>query len=123
MNVSFLGMYKVTQQTTIAMKKSISFLFVLFFVQQASAATFYDQLCEFNFNWKKYENRAPSGEARYFESDMNYIQAHLKSVIAILETNPVDALNSDQLESRTHLIQVLDKYRIDGRFPMNYYRS
>lgn len=105
------------------MKKIISSLLLLFFIQQASARSFYDQLCEFNFNWKKYENQAPKGEVRNFKSDQELIQAHLTSVLLILKSNSVPCLNSKQLTSRMHLIEVLDEYRVDGLFPMNYYRE
>jgi hypothetical protein len=104
------------------MKKLGTSILLLLFVQQLSAFTFYDQLCNFNFNWKKYELRAPVGEARHFNSDKEYIQAHLTCVLAILQSNPVDQLNAKQYNSRLHLIEVLDAYRLAGNFPMNYHR-
>ena len=104
------------------MKKLITSILLLFFVQQISALTFYDQLCNFNFNWKKYELQAPTGEARIFHSDKEYIQAHLACVLAILRSNPIDQLDAQQYQSRMHLIEVLDAYREAGNFPMNYYR-
>ena len=105
------------------MKIYITSLLLLLFVQQLAAATFYDQLCEFNFNWKKYESRAPLGEAMIFESDQAYVYAHLSSVLPILRTNPANHLTKAQFSSRMHLIEVLDGYRIARRFPINYHRT
>lgn len=105
------------------MKKLLNSALVLLFVQQLSARSFYDQLCDFNFNWKKYELLAPAGEAHAFTSDREYIQAHLGAVLGILRGNPVEQLNPQQYASRMHLIEVLDQYRAAGIFPVNYYRN
>ncbi|MFT5778527.1 MAG: hypothetical protein ACI837_001483, partial [Crocinitomicaceae bacterium] len=82
------------------MKKHFSILALLVLAQTASAETFYNQLCEFNSNWKNYEAQAPKGEARIFNSDRDYIQAHLSSVLPILRSNAVDHLSGDQLLTR-----------------------
>jgi antitoxin component YwqK of YwqJK toxin-antitoxin module len=111
------------QQKQVTMKKYIASILVMLFVQQVSATNFYEQLVEFNFNWAKYKEQAPNGEARNFDSDKDYVQAHLSSVIPILRSNPVDHLNEEQYTSRLHLIEVLDGYRIAGKFPINYYRE
>jgi antitoxin component YwqK of YwqJK toxin-antitoxin module len=105
------------------MKKYSTSILLLFFACQLSATTFFDQLCSFNFNWKKYELQSPTGEARHFNSDKEYIQAHLECVLAILRSNPVEQLNETQYNSRMHLIDVLADYRSRGIFPMNYYRA
>lgn len=105
------------------MKTYIPLFLLIVAVQQTSATTFYDQLYEFNFNWQKYEAQAPEGSARQFASEREYVQAHLSSVLPILRTNPVDHLNIEQLNSRLHLIEILDAYRIAGNFPINYYRQ
>lgn len=89
----------------------------------ASAGTFYDQLCEFNFNWKKYSMLAPQGEARKFETDADYVAAHLSCVVPILKTNAVDNLSAAQFNTRAHLIELLDAYRVAGQFPLNHYRA
>lgn len=104
------------------MKKILTSTLLLLFAFQLSATTFYEQLCNFNFNWKKYATQAPAGEAQNFSSDKEYIQAHLKSVLAILRSNPVDQLNAKQYNSRLHLIAALDEYRVAGIFPINYNR-
>lgn len=83
------------------------------------AVNFYDQLCAFNFNWKKYSHRAPEGPARIFQSDKEYIQAHLQNVLIILRGNPVSQFSETQLRSRMLLLQLLDEYRQEGRFPVN----
>jgi hypothetical protein len=104
------------------MKKiTVSILLVLF-VHQLSATTFYEQLCNFNFNWKKYALRAQPGEAQVFASDKQLIQAHLTNVLDILRSNPVSQLDASQYKTRMHLVGVLDGYRKAGIFPMNYYR-
>ncbi len=105
------------------MKIYIPVFLLIIVVQQATATTFYDQLCEFNFNWQKYAAQAPEGSARHFASEREYVQAHLSNVLPILRTNPVDHLNAELLNSRLHLIEVLDAYRIAGNFPINYYRQ
>lgn len=104
------------------MKKITTSVLLLLFVQQLSAFTFYDQLCNFNFNWKKYALQAPAGEQRQINSEQEYVQAHLGAVLTILRNNPVQHLDAQQLQSRLHLIEVLADYRADGIFPMNYYR-
>lgn len=105
------------------MKKAILTILVASAVMQVSAMTFFEQLCIYNPNWKKYELRAPVGNERYFPSDKEYIQAHLQSVLGILRTNPTDGFSAAQLSSRMQLITILDGYRVAGRFPMNYYRE
>lgn len=89
----------------------------------ASATTFYEQLCTYNFNWKKYSMIAPKGEARTFRTDAEYVQAHLSCVIPILKSNPTASLPAEQQTTRTELIALLDEYRLAGRFPLNHYRT
>ncbi len=105
------------------MKKSILTFLISCVVAQVSAITFFDQLCTYNPNWKKYESRAPVGNERYFASDKEYVQAHLQSVLGILRANPTEDLSASQLSSRIQLITILEGYRVAGRFPMNYYRE
>jgi antitoxin component YwqK of YwqJK toxin-antitoxin module len=88
----------------------------------ASATTFYEQLCDFNFNWKKYSMVAPKGEARTFETDADYVQSHLSCVIPILRANPTAQLNEEQLSTRRQMIETLDAYRLAKTFPLNHYR-
>ncbi|MEO5645183.1 MAG: hypothetical protein ABIQ40_18040 [Bacteroidia bacterium] len=103
------------------MKKLFTVTLLLFFVCQLSATTFYQQLCNFNFNWKKYAINPPAGEAQNFASDKELIQAHLGSVLSVLRSNSIAQLNVSQYNSRLHLINVLDEYRTAGKFPINYY--
>ncbi len=105
------------------MKKLIASALLVLFVHQLSAWSFYDQLCQFNFNWKKHTLRAPAGEAQHFYSDKEYVQAHLGCVLDILRSNPVHQLDAKQYASRLQLIELLDGYRIAGNFPINYYRE
>lgn len=90
---------------------------------QTSAMSFYEQLCQFNPNWKKYQQQAPKGEAIDFRSDKAYIAAHLESVLHILRNKKTTTLNEDQRNAREQLIEVLDSYRIMGKFPINYYKK
>lgn len=101
------------------MKKNLTILCLLLILQLATAANFYDQLCAFNFNWKKYSHRAPQGPARTFQSDKEYIQAHLQNVLTILRGNTTAHLDEAQRRSRMLLLQLLDDYRQAGRFPVN----
>lgn len=105
------------------MKKYIASVLMLLCVQHIYALTFYEQLCNFNFNWKKYALRAPAGEARHFNSDKEYVQAHLSCVLPILRSNSTAHLDDGQYRSRMHLIGLLDGYRKAGNFPVNYYRN
>ena len=105
------------------MKTIIISILLLGFAQQVAANNFFDQLCEFNPNWTKYEARIDNKEAIQFNSEAEYIQAHLSSVLVLLRSNPTGHLDASQLGSRFHLIEVLDGYRVAGRFPINYYRN
>ena len=103
------------------MKTIITSILLLGLSLQVSANSFFNQLCEFNPNWKKYETRIPDKEAINITSEVAYIQAHLSSVLSILRSNSTDHLTAKQLNSRTHLIEVLADYRAAGKFPINYY--
>ena len=105
------------------MKKLIPLLLVILFTQEINAHTFYEQLCKFNPNWKKYSSQAPKGKAKVFSSDKELIQAHLTNVISILKSNTVSHLDKEQMETRVHLIEVLNQYKDAGEFPQNYYRE
>lgn len=104
------------------MKKQFATFLLAISALSVSANTLFDQLCQFNFNWKKYALQAPAGEARVFHSDKEYIQTHLTNVLKILRSNPTEQLSKEQYHSRMHLIELLDGYRIAGNFPVNYYR-
>jgi hypothetical protein len=107
------------QSTPNSMKKSLRIIILVLLTQSAFATGFFDQLCAFNFNWKKYTAVAPSGEARFFHSDKEYVQAHLTCVLAVLRNNEINHLTTAQLRSRNHLLQLLDQYRLAGNFPIN----
>jgi antitoxin component YwqK of YwqJK toxin-antitoxin module len=104
------------------MKKIILLSLLFVSLHQISATTFYQQLCAFNFNWKHYPQLAPLGEAKHFDSDNEYIQAHLSCVIPILQHKQTNELTIAQRKSRKHLIGILDGYCKAGNFPINYYR-
>lgn len=103
--------------------KNLVLALSLFLVNQLNAATLYDQLCAFNFNWKNYESQAPKGPAVNFESDQAYVQAHLAAVLRVLKSNPTDHLNKVQHQSRKRMIHLLEDYCKVGNFPKNYYRE
>ncbi len=105
------------------MKKLTITLCLLTASLAASATTFYEQLCTYNFNWKKYSMVAPKGDARTFRTDAEYVQAHLSCVIPILKNNLTASLSAEQQTTRTGLIATLDEYRLAGRFPLNHYRT
>lgn len=90
-------------------------------MQQVSAKSYFEQLCEFNPNWKKYETHVSQKDAIHFSSEVEYIQAHLTSVLTILRSNSTHELSDDQLSSRLQLIEILDGYRQAGKFPINYH--
>ena len=87
------------------------------------ASTLFEQLCAFNPNWSKYKTAVPGENERVFLSDKQYIQTHLGFVLEVLRSADVAHLTSKQRTMRTHLITVLSDYRLQGTFPINYYRS
>ena len=105
------------------MKKYFASIALILLAQQLMAFNFFNQLCAFNSNWKKYEGRLPESSSRIFISDKEYIQAHINSVLEILNSNPVAHLTVAQYHSRKQLIALLDGYCMAGRFPINYYRN
>ena len=105
------------------MKKYLIILVSVLSTGTIQAKSLFQQLCEFNPNWKKYEKQAPNGEAISFRSDQNFVAEHLKHVLSVLKTNNTSLFNNEQLSSRKHLIEVLDQYRLRGTFPVNYYRE
>jgi antitoxin component YwqK of YwqJK toxin-antitoxin module len=86
------------------------------------AGTLFDQLCAFNPNWKKHASSVPAETERVFISDKQYIQTHLEFVIPILRQADTRGLSKKQRALRKHLIDVLSDYRLQGNFPVNYYR-
>lgn len=105
------------------MKKIILTSLVIGSVFFTHANSLFDQLVAFNSNWSQYENRVPNAEAVVYKNDQPYIQKHLENVLQILASNPTAHLSCEQLESRTHLTELLRDYREAGLFPMNYYRA
>jgi antitoxin component YwqK of YwqJK toxin-antitoxin module len=103
--------------------KTTFFLLLLGLSFSAQASTFFEQLCAFNPNWSKYKSLIPIESERVFLSDRQYIQSHLELVLQVLNSADLDDLNEDQLANRKHLIAVLSDYRLQGVFPINYYRS
>jgi antitoxin component YwqK of YwqJK toxin-antitoxin module len=101
------------------MKKLLPATLLLFIAANISATNFFDQLCTFNFNWEKYRNRVTAAPDRIFSSDKEYISAHLSTVLPVLYSNPTGGLTNAQLRSRMQLLQLLDNYRLAGRFPVN----
>ncbi len=90
------------------MRKIALIIFSLATIQSANAKSLYEQLCEFNFNWKKHSNVAPVGTAIDFVSDQKYVQTHLTYVLPILRANPTDEFTAEQKKTRLHLINILE---------------
>jgi antitoxin component YwqK of YwqJK toxin-antitoxin module len=99
------------------------FLLLLGFSFSSQANTLFEQLCIFNPNWSKYKQHVPIENERVFLSDKQYIQTHLELVLQVLKTSDLKYLNEDQLIMRKHLTEVLEDYRLQGVFPINYYRA
>lgn len=96
---------------------------MLGFSLSTHAGTLFDQLCAFNPNWNKYRSAVPDETERIFLSDKSYIQTHLGFVLEILRSADISKLSRKQVTMRTRLIEVLSDYRLQGNFPVNYYRS
>jgi hypothetical protein len=105
------------------MKKIFTTTFIVIAtILNCEARNLYDQLCEFNFNWKKYPMRAPIENQNNFSSDREYIQTHQAAVLTILRSNPTNHLSAEQKKNRLDLIEIFANYRNAGNFPINYYR-
>lgn len=103
--------------------KIILFLLTFGLGIAAHAGTLFEQLCAFNPNWNQYKHAVPVESERVFLSDKSYIQTHLELVTGILKSADLKDLDENQRAMRTHLIEVLSDYRLQGVFPVNYYRS
>lgn len=103
--------------------KTTIFLLLLGFSLSSQANTFFKQLCTFNPNWNNYQKHVPLENERVFLSDKQFVQAHLELVLRVLNSADLKDLNKEQLIMRKHLIDVLSDYRLQGVFPINYYRS
>lgn len=93
------------------------------FSLSSQASSLFEQLCTFNPNWNKHKNQVPIENGRVFLSDKQYIQTHLELVLQVLRSADLASFNENQLVMRKHLIAVLSDYRLQGEFPLNYYRS
>ncbi|MNJ90955.1 hypothetical protein D3C87_85950 [compost metagenome] len=103
--------------------KMIAFLLTLGFSISSHAGTLFEQLCAFNPNWSKYKQFVPAENERVFLSDRQTIQTHLELVLEVLKSADLTLLDEDRRVMRAHLIEVLSDYRLQGVFPLNYYRS
>ncbi len=89
----------------------------------ANANTLYQQLCDFNPNWSKYNTRAPRQEAKQFSCDLELIQEHLYHVLKILKENNTAEFNAVQVLERRKNIERLMGYRLAGLFPKNQHKK
>ncbi|MFK8037529.1 MAG: toxin-antitoxin system YwqK family antitoxin [Crocinitomicaceae bacterium] len=105
------------------MKKLITLLLITLSFQIFATKNFQQQLIDFNYNWRDYVSQIPKANAHQFHSDADYIQTHLEQVIPILKSNPTTFLTHKQRINRIKLIQLLDAYNIEERFPVNNYRE
>jgi hypothetical protein len=105
------------------MKQLITSVILVSLSIQAFAYNSFDQLCEYNPNWKNYEQRVGKQLAKDITSDVEYIQIHLTQVLELLKTNPTNQLSTEQLTSRKNLLVHLQAYRNAGKFPINYFKS
>lgn len=85
----------------------------------AGANGLFEQLCAFNPNWKNYRSAVPIAAARSFENDRDYIRTHLTHVLQVLKQNSICYTNSALFSKRMTMLQLLDDYRLAGRFPIN----
>ncbi|WP_343633686.1 hypothetical protein [Fluviicola sp.] len=102
--------------------KTTFILCMLGFSLSTHAGTLFDQLCAFNPNWSNYRSAVPAETQRVFLSDKQIIQTHLGFVLELLKSADTRQLNQKQVATRTHLLAVLSDYRLQGNFPVNYYR-
>jgi antitoxin component YwqK of YwqJK toxin-antitoxin module len=82
--------------------------------------TVYEQLCDFNPNWKKYPNYVSNAPAQTFKHDWQLVQFHLFNVLNVLESADLTHLSQFEKENRFRLIAELRDYSITGKFPVNY---
>lgn len=105
------------------MKIKLILLLILLNGVSTHAATFFEQLVAFNPNWKNYEAFVPRKESVWFRSDREYIQIHLENVLRVLNAADVSGLNNEQQKSRVRLMNILSRYRAEGTFPLNFYKT
>lgn len=89
----------------------------------SQAGTLFEQLCAFNPNWKHYSQQVPLENQRVFLTENAYIQTHLYFALKLLKSADTRGLSTRQTANREHLITVLDDYRLQNMFPVNYYLS
>lgn len=83
----------------------------------------YEQLIEFNPQWKIVDPEFVNGAKEKVKSDQELVGLHLKYVLRVLRSADTEGLSPVQLVHRKEHIQVLDKYQKRGRFPVNFYRE
>ncbi len=105
------------------MKKYATLLLIMLLAMHVYANDFYKQLCDFNYNWKKYTHYVQPEQKKHFNNDAVYVQTHLSHVIPILKSNPTFFLTHKQRVNRIKLIHLLEIYCEEGLFPVNNYRE
>ena len=81
--------------------------------------TVYEQLCDFNPNWKKYSTYVADAPAVHFKHDWQLVQFHLFHVLTVLESADISKLSRFEKENRLRLIRELSDYCEIGKFPIN----
>lgn len=101
------------------MNKYFILLFLLINTLSVSATGLYDQLCAFNPNWKKYPGWVANEDVNNIRNDQEYIRTHLTHVLRVLNHSTPDYEGTALYQRRITLIQLLNDYRLAGRFPLN----
>jgi len=80
-----------------------------------------DHLIEVNAEWNTYAADLPNGERMVsFRNDTERIAQHLHLVREHLASVTPEGLSADQAQHRADLIQGLERYADNGRFPQNH---
>lgn len=101
------------------MKKIIIASLLFLYVFPVAASGLFDQLCAFNPNWKNYAASVSASAAQDFGSDREYIRTHLTHVLTVLNNNTRSYTGTALYNKRITLLQLLNEYRLAGRFPVN----
>ncbi len=78
----------------------------------------YSHLMDVNKQWIHYKDQVPTN-TKTFDSEKERIQFHLEQVINVLRSKSSLPLPQQTLENRTFLINQLEGYAKNGKFPTN----
>ncbi len=104
------------------MKKLIPLLWFSLFLNLSFGQSLFQQLSAYNFNWEKYKDQLPERKAYFNLNEVEIVQLHLSYALPILKENTSNYSLENQ-KKRALLIEHLENYKNEGRFPINYEKA